>query len=260
MRQDQAKRSILIEANGKNTINDLSVYCTKHGRIRNMYQTDADSKSYLLVEFDRLSVINDIIKSAYHYGNHFIDGKVRARGRFLTFTSSVSSVKKSANIRRELNIVNREEILKLMKNEQTIDEQIMKLYNSNRLSDLSSRLRFLTAIQMEDALSGIFYEPKVLPFGSSINGFGQMQSDLDMVLVGQGNREFKGQLMAMALGNSNDTSRNTTRNNLFVLSTIARHWLHGVTEVTPVLNARVPIIKYVQSITNLDCDLSMGNM
>lgn len=217
------------------------------------------AKSYFLVEFSNLAVPHEIIRSALHSGNFLVDGKIRSKSRFLSFATKNEPLKKMENIvKHETNLTNRSSILKAMRNK-TTDDQIMTLYKVNGLSDLSSRLRFLTALQIEEAISGVVYDAQVLPFGSSINGFGRMQSDLDMILTSGGNKTNKSQFISMELGRPDDQARNTVRNNLYVMSSIVRHWLHGVVDVTPVLNARIPIIKYVQSLTGLECDLSMGN-
>lgn len=63
-----------------------------------------------------------------------------------------------------------------------ISDQISTLYNSTKLSDVGTRLRFLTGIQIESCLSGMFVNSNVYPFGSSVNGFGKMNCDLDLVL------------------------------------------------------------------------------
>lgn len=56
------------------------------------------------------------------------------------------------------------------------------LHNITKLSDIGTRLRFLTAKQIESALLGMFPYVSALPFGSSVNGFGKMGCDLDLVL------------------------------------------------------------------------------
>lgn len=56
------------------------------------------------------------------------------------------------------------------------------LYESTRLNDLGTRLRFLTARQVELAVQGMFPEAIAYPFGSSINGYGKMGCDLDLIL------------------------------------------------------------------------------
>lgn len=258
----QAKRSIFIESpDDPNSVQELTAYCTKFGKIRNIFRSEVETKSYFLAEFQASNVPNEIIRSAHHFGSYLVDGKIRVRGRFLSFTpkNDLQMKHMQQNIMQERNLLSHGSILNAMRKEKSIDDQIMVLYNTNKLSDLSSRLRFLTALQIEEAISGIFHEAQVLPFGSSINGFGRMQSDLDMVLMSFGNRTSKSLFDSISLGKPSDVTRQTIRNNLFVLSSIAKHWLQGVDEVTPVLNARVPIIKYVQRLTQLDCDLSMGN-
>lgn len=63
-----------------------------------------------------------------------------------------------------------------------ISDQITTLYNYTKLNDVGTRLRFLTGIQIETCLSGMFPNATVYPFGSSVNGFGKMGCDLDLVL------------------------------------------------------------------------------
>lgn len=56
-------------------------------------------------------------------------------------------------------------------------------------------LRFFAASLMEDLLSGVFPLATCLPFGSSINGFGKCDSDLDMVLSLEDEHKFRPALM-----------------------------------------------------------------
>jgi poly(A) RNA polymerase len=62
-------------------------------------------------------------------------------------------------------------------------DQILILHRATSLNDLGSRLRFLTARQIELAVTGLFPQVTVLPFGSSVNGFGKAACDLDLVLL-----------------------------------------------------------------------------
>lgn len=59
---------------------------------------------------------------------------------------------------------------------------MQKLYNLTKLNDTGIRLRFLVTRQIECVLSGIFPKAVALPFGSSVNGYGRMGCDLDIVL------------------------------------------------------------------------------
>lgn len=73
-----------------------------------------------------------------------------------------------------------------------------------------------------------------------------------------GNRNRTGPLDAMESGKTD--GRYANKSNLHTISNIARNWLHGIENVEPILNARVPIVKYYHSLTDLDCDLSMSNL
>lgn len=261
-RQSQAKRSVFVETNNdKNSVNELLKHCSRSQKVRNVYRNDIKSNAYFLIEYKRESEAREAIESAFHSGNHKVDGKVRVSGRFLYFNAKNEEIikQKPFQYKRDTSITDYTSILKEMRKQTDFDQQIMTLYKVNRLSDFSSRLRFLTALQMEEALSGVIYNPKILPFGSSINGFGTMESDLDMVLVTGCNKSTKSQFSAIELGRVDDAPRAHIRNNLYVMSVIARNWLQGVSEVTNVLNARVPIVKYVQELTQLECDLSACN-
>lgn len=65
------------------------------------------------------------------------------------------------------------------------------------MGELGTRLRFLTARQLQTALSGAFPFCKALPFGSSVNSFGKAGCDLDLVLQLGGVEE--GQVGVVAL-------------------------------------------------------------
>lgn len=63
-----------------------------------------------------------------------------------------------------------------------ISEQMSHLYQTTKLNDLGIRLRFLTARQIEMAFTGMFTNVTAYPFGSSINGYGKIGCDLDLIL------------------------------------------------------------------------------
>lgn len=64
-----------------------------------------------------------------------------------------------------------------------ISGQIVNLYEALKLTDIETRLRFHTAHHLEQYFSKLFQNTKILPFGSSLNGFGRKRCDLDLVLV-----------------------------------------------------------------------------
>ena len=63
-----------------------------------------------------------------------------------------------------------------------MSQQMRALHDFYKLSNLDTRLRFLACRQLELALSGLFPQAEVVPFGSSVNTFGANTTDLDMIV------------------------------------------------------------------------------
>lgn len=159
-----------------------------------------------------------------------------------------------------------------------ISDQISELYNLTKLNDLGLRLRFLTARQAESTLSGVFPNVCAYPFGSSVNGFGKMGCDLDVVMRFNENRvsEFvvtRKLFQCVTFLKENESSRlvfhckagsgserSTNQRNMEAVGDLINLFLPGCSQVRRILQAKVPIIKYHQHLTNIECDLSMSNM
>lgn len=170
-------------------------------------------------------------------------------------------------------------------------KQIMTLYEKTKMSPTSSRIRFLACEQIELAISGMFPKAKVLPFGSSVNSYGTLGSDLDMALklddlVGaeetvqvshldeekgrfsftsqdfpslQG-RENEPRLIFQAKGAHSDSNRSQGQRYCYEFANIIQAFLPGCQNVQTVLGARVPIIKYYQQLLDLECDVSANSL
>lgn len=63
-----------------------------------------------------------------------------------------------------------------------IDQQITSLTDVYQLTEENSRLRFLVCSLLKDIACAYFPECTIKPFGSSVNGFGKLGCDLDMIL------------------------------------------------------------------------------
>lgn len=63
-----------------------------------------------------------------------------------------------------------------------MSDQMRILYDITKLNDIGTRLRFLAALQVESTISGMFPQVTAYPFGSSVNGYGKLGCDLDLVL------------------------------------------------------------------------------
>jgi len=56
------------------------------------------------------------------------------------------------------------------------------LYNKLTMSDLDVRLRYFLCCDLESSLRKLLPDVSVRPFGSSVNGFGRYDCDLDLVV------------------------------------------------------------------------------
>lgn len=138
----------------------------------------------------------------------------------------------------------------------------MKLLHSIlQLNDIGTRLRFLTAYQMESSFNSLFPNITVYPFGSSVNGFGRKGCDLDIVLSLDNNitENFNSRLVYHTKSAMSE-ERAQTKRSMETLATIMQNLIPGVKNVKRILHATVPIIKYDHSLTGVECDLSMTNM
>lgn len=263
-RRLQAQKSILVQSKTQE-FQSMASYCANFGNIRQIYAHRSNNNSeYFLIEYHRPSGANNAILSSAHKDTCF-ESNVPIKSRFFAFNGRLKELKQQNKIRcqytNETNTSNPDNILRAINSEKTIDKQMMALYHRNRISDLSYRLRFMAALQIEEAISGFFSHVQVLPFGSSVNGLGRMQSDLDMVIVFNGEAKMPN---PMTFINHTDSiqgrrSREALQQNLSLMARVMRCWLPGIAEVNPILHARVPIIKYRQYFTDLDCDLSIGS-
>lgn len=256
-RRVQAMQTVVINAS-EGSYDRLMAHCSQYGSIRRVFFHEAKDQSYFIVEFSRHSFARDLVRDV-GYGVDTTDGKFLYTGRFFKYQPD----KKVGHIRRfqppdvDMKPKTWQQLLALTRTKKTSNEQIQALYEFGALSDLSSRLRFSTAMQIEEAVEGIGMDVRVLPFGSSVNGFGRTSSDLDMIMMFESRPAASNELQFLQ---STKASRRGGAKNLEVLSHVITTWLPGVSNYENILAARVPIVKFDHTITGLQCDLSMSNM
>ncbi|XP_020290192.1 poly(A) RNA polymerase, mitochondrial-like isoform X2 [Pseudomyrmex gracilis] len=144
---------------------------------------------------------------------------------------------------------------------QHISGQIIDLYEALKLTDLEIRLRFHTACHLEQYVSRLFQNMRILPFGSSINGFGRKRCDLDLVLLRDetDERDNSKRLVFHSKPLKLD-DRQETKEFLAMLANSMYYFIPGIQNVRRILEARVPIIKFHYEYTHIECDLSVTNM
>lgn len=147
-----------------------------------------------------------------------------------------------------------------LRNVNSIDAQMKLIVSETQLNDLSIRLRFLAANQVEKALKGMFPSAKAYLFGSSVNGFGKMGCDLDMILKLDSEEVDMNSRLVFHVKKNYNHERTQKQRQMEAIGDVLHVFLPGIENVRRILQARVPIIKYHHEYLNLEVDLSMNDL
>ncbi|XP_043280667.1 poly(A) RNA polymerase, mitochondrial-like isoform X2 [Venturia canescens] len=229
------------------------------------YSITSDSH-YFLVEFGEALSVNAALKSATHVN---YDEVIPVQSPMVWFRNNratngnnkdeedLSNVKLSLGVSM---LPNNEKIINSIAAADSVSQQMTTLYEAWKLEEVDIRMRFLTAHQLERCFLGFFPHLTILPFGSSVNGFGKRGCDLDLALnfevqkldTSSSRFVFHSKLI------SHD-GKLQSKKFLEIIADSIQYFMPGISNVRRILQARVPIIKFDQRLTGLECDLSMSN-
>ncbi|KAG8228458.1 hypothetical protein J437_LFUL009109 [Ladona fulva] len=283
-RRKQAERSILVQVQSDHSYPELHSYCSQHGTVKEMHHYSlSNDLHFILVEFSNVEDVAQVMDVCGHINQSDV---VPVKSPLLWFRvrevgSNINSkLKKSKSIpvvdhlppiKRGNVVLPSSEITERLIQATTHSQQIEYMYTLSQLDEVGTRLRFFTAHQVECALRGLFPNMRALPFGSSVNGFGRKGSDLDLCLqfdedfVKRKHREegddSKAAVRLVFQAKTTVASgRAQIQRQMETVGDILQLFLPGCTHVRRILQARVPIVKYHQDLTGLECDLSMTNL
>lgn len=257
-----------MQVNSEKSYSELHSYCAQFGEINaaHHYNIQNDDLHYILLEYANQQNVNNALQSS-----QFIeDGSgVPVHSPFLWFRagkikpkiikSNVSLTNKYCN-----DIMPEDDLVNLIQSADSVSDQIIILFRSTCLNDLGIRLRFLAAQQIENSVMGMFPGAQALPFGSSVNGFGKMGCDLDLILrfeseSKQNTNDGNSRLVFHSKEHLTN-GRSQNQRQMESIGDMMHLFLPGVGHVRRILQARIPIIKYHHDHLDLEVDLSMGNM
>lgn len=284
-RHQQAQRSIVVQVSSEKSYTELYNYCSRFGRIVNAQHycvQHEDELHYMLLEFasagEATAAIDSSSFNAELSGSSSSTGGIPVRSPFLWFRAAAAGRRSQAKLAAagkapQLASIDgtrplaQDSLQRLLRGAESIEQQLLLLYEHTRLNDLGIRMRFLAALQVQQAISGMFPDALAQPFGSSVNGFGKMGCDLDLIL------RFDGETSPAAANASQEPSRliyhtkenlsngrSQTQRQMECFGDLLHLFLPGVCHVRRILQARVPIIKYHHEHLDLEVDLSMSNL
>lgn len=276
-RQQQATRSIVVQVQSEKSFPELYNYCASFGEILSAHHYSVqqeEEQHYILLEFDSAveasaaifaSAYNDELSGVPAY-SPFLWFRARSGKRVLK--AAAKSTKATLGIVNGTTMLDNNALTDILRTVPNLDQQILYLHQYTHLNDLGVRLRFLAALQVQQAVSGIFPNANAQPFGSSVNGFGRMGCDLDLIL--RFDREVVGAAATQQRNNESrlvfhtkenlTNGRSQTQRQMESIGDMLHLFLPGVCHVRRILQARVPIIKYHHEHLNLEVDLSMSNL
>lgn len=277
--QRQAQRSIVVQVSSEKSYAELYNYCSRFGSILGAHHycvRQDEALHYVLVEYATAGEAAAAIDAGVTNGE--LSG-VPVRSPFLWFraaaarrgpklapaTSAMPALLSTDGNRP----VEQSQLLSVLRGANDIEEQVQLLHKHSRLNELGVRLRFLAALQVQQAISGMFPAAQALPFGSSVNGFGKMGCDLDLILRfdndtsgGSGRSGTTPEPSRLVYHTKENLSngRSQTQRHMECFGDMLHLFLPGVCHVRRILQARVPIIKYHHEHLDLEIDLSMSNL
>uniref|UniRef100_A0A8C9N0D8 Mitochondrial poly(A) polymerase n=1 Tax=Serinus canaria TaxID=9135 RepID=A0A8C9N0D8_SERCA len=264
-RLDQAERTVLIKCPSKLNEKKLLQYLASHGNIKSHFFFENRGIS-ALIEFSEKSSIASLqdavgIPSA---SEHHV---VPFKSRLFTFTlkNPVSQHVEETplHLSPQCHIPVKDLIEKLCLAD-SISSQMYILLNEYQLTEENIKLRFLACSLVRDFARAYFPDSTVKPFGSSVNMFGKLGSDVDMFLdfgdtgkhatkMKKGPFEMEYQMKRLP------SERLATQRILSVIGDCLDNFGPGCGNVQKILNARCPLVKFSHKPTGFQCDLSVSN-
>ncbi|XP_078136423.1 poly(A) RNA polymerase, mitochondrial [Sander vitreus] len=263
--QAQAERSVLISCHSSINEKKLLKYISRHGDIKKYFFYESYGL-YAVVEFaNRESVASLFERAAVPRVSH--ESTVPFKSRLLSLRNiglaDSTNQQSGQQCQPQTPIPINELILRLSK-EESINQQITSLRDIYQLTEENSRLRFLVCSLLKDIAAAYFPECTIKPFGSSVNGFGKLGSDLDMFLDLDGissrnaTKPISGLSLEYQMKRAN-SERAVTQSILSVIGECVDQFGPGCVGVQKILNARCPLVRFTHQPSGFQCDLTANN-
>ncbi|CAH2243638.1 jg23563 [Pararge aegeria aegeria] len=263
-RRAEARQSLVVQVNSESSFNELHGYCSKYATINDIHHyKNSAGEHFMLIEFSSEENLNNVLQSCSSHKKE-ID-VMGVQSPFLWFRATSVKEKYAQNV-THLAVkdgslsVNEDVLFEELMNCSSVSEQIQMLYDRTVLNDIGVRLRYMVARQLETVFSSLYANIKVQPFGSSVNGFGKMGCDLDLVLTNTLTDDLTSQKNRLVYQEKkSEGGRSPWQRHMELVGALLELRVPGATRVQKILNARVPIVKYSHDLADVDCDLCCNN-
>ncbi|XP_050489266.1 poly(A) RNA polymerase, mitochondrial isoform X2 [Bombus huntii] len=263
-RQNEAKKCILVRLSDMKHISDFERFCKYYVNIVNIFPYyTVNNNIFVLMELQSIEDVQYLRNIAVFKTDVECAQSVTPLFSFKPWNKiypnkSENDISIYSNFKAPMpNKIN-----KLLGQVDSVSDQMIALYNCLKITDLDIRLRFYTANEISYYLSRLFSNICVVPFGSSVNGFGQIGCDLDLLCktIVSSNKKINGRKFLFMTQNIPLVERNEQKEFLEAVGTVMKMCIPGISNIRKILEARVPIIKFCNLYTNMKCDLSSTNL
>ncbi|XP_036914018.1 poly(A) RNA polymerase, mitochondrial isoform X2 [Sturnira hondurensis] len=264
-RREQAQRTVLILCPNKISEKKFLKYLSQHGPINNHFFFESFGL-YAVVEFcqkDSVASLQSVTRTlsvgteaAIPFRSRFFNLKLKNPSSQTSEQSCISCSSQSPPSNKKL--------FELLCNAESVDDQLNTLLKEFQLTEENEKLRYLTCSLIEDIAAAYFPHCEVRPFGSSVNGFGKLGCDLDMLLdldeIGKSSAHKTSGNFLMEFQVKNAASeRIATQKILSVIGECLDHFGPGCVGVQKILNARCPLVRFSHQASGFQCDLTANN-
>ncbi|XP_048483365.1 poly(A) RNA polymerase, mitochondrial [Plutella xylostella] len=265
-RRAQARRSLVVQVNSESSFKELHGYCSEYSDIKGVHHyNNSSGEHFMLIEFASEENLKDVLKTC---SAHQKDVDVMSlQSPFLWFRAVQGKREKYTTPDTSLAItegnaaVNEDKLFEGLTTCASVSDQIQMLYDQTVLNDVGVRLRYMVARQLEVIFASLYSNIAIRPFGSSVNGFGKMGCDLDLVLTNVLPEEMSDPKKRLVYHEKKcEGGRNPWQRHMELVAELLELRVPGAGRVTRILNARVPIVKYTHEFTDVECDLCYNNM
>ncbi|XP_024429502.2 poly(A) RNA polymerase, mitochondrial [Desmodus rotundus] len=264
-RREQAQRTVLILCPNKISEKKFLKYLSQHGPINNHFFFESFGL-YAVVEFCQKESVASL-QSVTHTLSMGAEAAIPFRSRFfnLKLKNPLSQTSEQSCLPRSNQLPpSSKKLFELLCDAESVDDQLNILLKEFQLTEENTKLRYLTCSLIEDIAAAYFPYCEIRPFGSSVNGFGKLGCDLDMLLdldeirKSSAHKTSGNFLMEFQVKNV-ASERIATQKILSVIGECLDHFGPGCVGVQKILNARCPLVRFSHQASGFQCDLTTNN-
>uniref|UniRef100_A0A8C2DHX3 Mitochondrial poly(A) polymerase n=1 Tax=Cyprinus carpio TaxID=7962 RepID=A0A8C2DHX3_CYPCA len=261
-RREEAERSVLISCPPKINEKKFIDYLSKHGTINKHFFYNSYGANAVVEFSSRESIAS--LKESINIPAVEHEAAVPFKSRLLSlkWPGSQSSNHPVPKF-KEQSPPSINEITQLLSERDSMDEQLQCLTETLQLTEENISLRFLVCSLLRDIAGAYFPECIIRPFGSSVNSFGKLGCDVDMILDLDGiyaTSQKKGSGLSLEYQVKRGASeRAVTQSILSVIGKCVDQFGPGCVGVQSILQARCPLVRFAHQPSGFQCDLTANN-